>query len=75
MTMKTLLLILLSLMVAGLALAAKPQPPRVECTANITQQNKQIDVSCKSKDKLQPGEVMTIEVIINSNFGGPPEAV
>lgn len=73
--MKILLLMLLSLIpAAGLALAAK-SPPRVECAAKLVQQNRQIDVSCKSKDKLQPGEVMTIEVIINSNPSGPPEAV
>lgn len=73
-TMKTLLLILLSLLFASFALA-KPPTPRVECAAKIVQQNRQIDVSCKSKDKLQPGEVMTIEININSDFSGPPEAV
>lgn len=74
--MKTLLALLLSLLSISFALAATaPKQPRVTCTVKVVNGNKQVDVSCKSKDTLKPGDVIPVEININSNRNYLPEAV
>lgn len=74
--MKTLLAFLvLAFMFSITALAAKPAKPPIECEAKTYPDNKRIDVICKSKHALKPGDALTIEININSHPGYPPEAV